>query len=182
MYIHNTYITYTSSVHNIYIIYIYIYMCIYIYIVYTLYISICIHMCIWYGLWDLSPQWVYCWTLWWYGLTSIPTGFPRGPYTFLKGIRTMDPSKRCQNDLDSQLAGHNRPLYPKVDHYWFKVAHNYEPLALWSFSGGSVAFVTYSGLDYGPFKGSVNKGLLVGCSLCMSLWKLAGGAFRWALI
>ena len=32
--------------------------------------------------------------------------------------------------LDSQVAGNNRPLYPKVDHYLFKVAHNYEPLAL----------------------------------------------------
>ena len=32
--------------------------------------------------------------------------------------------------LDSQVAGNNRPLYPKVDHYWFKVAHNFEPLAL----------------------------------------------------
>ena len=31
---------------------------------------------------------------------------------------------------DSQVAGNNRPLYPKVDHYWFKVAHNYGPLAL----------------------------------------------------
>ena len=34
------------------------------------------------------------------------------------------------NYLDSQVAGNNRPLYPKVDHSWFKVAHNYEPLAL----------------------------------------------------
>ena len=32
--------------------------------------------------------------------------------------------------LDSQVAGNHRPLYPKVDHYWVKVAHNYEPLAL----------------------------------------------------
>ena len=32
--------------------------------------------------------------------------------------------------LDSQVAGNNRPLYPKVDHYWFKVAHNYGLLAL----------------------------------------------------
>ena len=32
--------------------------------------------------------------------------------------------------LGSQVAGDSRPLYPKVDHYWFKVAHNYEPLAL----------------------------------------------------
>ena len=33
------------------------------------------------------------------------------------------------NHLESQVAGNNRPLYPKVDHYWFKVAYNYEPLA-----------------------------------------------------
>ena len=32
--------------------------------------------------------------------------------------------------LDSQVAGNHRPLYPEVDHNWFKVAHNYEPLAL----------------------------------------------------
>ena len=32
--------------------------------------------------------------------------------------------------LDIQVAGNNRPLYPEVDHYWFKVAHIYEPLAL----------------------------------------------------
>ena len=32
--------------------------------------------------------------------------------------------------LDSQVAGNNRPLHPKVDHYWFKVPQNYEPLAL----------------------------------------------------
>ena len=32
--------------------------------------------------------------------------------------------------LDSQVAGNKGPLYPKVDHYWFKVAHNSEPLAL----------------------------------------------------
>ena len=32
--------------------------------------------------------------------------------------------------LDIQVAGNNGPLYPKVDHYWFKLAHNYEPLAL----------------------------------------------------
>ena len=34
------------------------------------------------------------------------------------------------NSLHSQVAGNNRPVYPKVDHYWFKVAQNYEPLAL----------------------------------------------------
>ena len=33
-------------------------------------------------------------------------------------------------DLDSQVAGNYRPLYPKVDHYWFKEAHNYWPLVL----------------------------------------------------
>ena len=32
--------------------------------------------------------------------------------------------------LESQVAGNNRPLDPKVDHYWLKVAQNYEPLAL----------------------------------------------------
>ena len=36
--------------------------------------------------------------------------------------------RRCY--LDSQVAGNNRPLYPRVDHYWFKVAPNYEPQAL----------------------------------------------------
>ena len=29
--------------------------------------------------------------------------------------------------LYSQVAGNNRPLYPKVDHYGFKVACNCEP-------------------------------------------------------
>ena len=37
---------------------------------------------------------------------------------------------QIQGNLDSQLAGNYRPLYPKVNHFWFKVAHNYEPLAL----------------------------------------------------
>ena len=32
--------------------------------------------------------------------------------------------------LESQVAGNNRPLYHKVDHYWLKVAYKYEPLAL----------------------------------------------------
>ena len=32
--------------------------------------------------------------------------------------------------LDSQVAGKKRPLHPKVDLLGFKVAHNYEPLAL----------------------------------------------------
>ena len=34
------------------------------------------------------------------------------------------------NCLNSQVAGNNRPLYPKVDHDCFKAARNYEPLAL----------------------------------------------------
>ena len=32
--------------------------------------------------------------------------------------------------MDSQVAGNDTPLYLKVDHSWFKVAQNYEPLAL----------------------------------------------------
>ena len=48
---------------------------------------------------------------------------PCGPTLF--GIRYLN-----KNNLDSQVAGNNRPLYPKVDPSWFKVAHNYEPLAL----------------------------------------------------
>ena len=32
--------------------------------------------------------------------------------------------------LHSQVAGNYRPLYPKVDHFWFKVAQNREPLPL----------------------------------------------------
>ena len=46
---------------------------------------------------------------------------------FLFGPFIAIPQK---NNLDSQVVGNNRPLYPKVDHYWFKVAHNYVPLAL----------------------------------------------------
>ena len=34
--------------------------------------------------------------------------------------------------VDGQVAGDNRPLYAKVEHYWFEVARNYEPLALQS--------------------------------------------------
>ena len=37
----------------------------------------------------------------------------------LIGNRHIDNS-----NLDSQVAGNNRPLYPKVDHHWFKVAHS----------------------------------------------------------
>ena len=39
-------------------------------------------------------------------------------------------SREKRYDLDSHVAGNNGPLYPKVDHFWLKVAHNYEPLAL----------------------------------------------------
>ena len=38
--------------------------------------------------------------------------------------------KRGHEYLESQVAQTNGPLYPKVDHDWFKVAHNSEPLAL----------------------------------------------------
>ena len=50
-----------------------------------------------------------------------------------------------------QVAGNNRPLYPKVDYYWLKVVHNYEPLVSkvlqWAYSrvdaisGGYVAIL-----------------------------------------
>ena len=40
------------------------------------------------------------------------------------------PGLQSKTNLDSQVAGNNRPLYPTVDHYWFKVARNYEPLLL----------------------------------------------------
>ena len=52
--------------------------------------------------------------------------FPKGEHNF-----DNHPYPDYRNwYLDSQVAGNYRPLYPKVDHYWFKVAHNYEPLAL----------------------------------------------------
>ena len=46
-------------------------------------------------------------------------------WTYLESQRSI-----IWDCLDSQVAGNNRPPYPKVDHYWFKVAHNYESLAL----------------------------------------------------
>ena len=56
---------------------------------------------------------------------------PLRDYEALLGLITVPPWGTLeQTSMDSQLAGNNRPLYPKVDHYWFKVAHNYEPLAL----------------------------------------------------
>ena len=36
--------------------------------------------------------------------------------------------------LVEQVAGNNWPLYPKVNHHWFKVAQNDEPLALQALS------------------------------------------------
>ena len=42
----------------------------------------------------------------------------------------MDCGSSILNYGDSQVAGNNRLLYPKVDPSWFKVAHKYEPLAL----------------------------------------------------
>ena len=44
--------------------------------------------------------------------------------------------------MDSQVAGNNWPLYPKVDHYWFKVAHNYEPPALQVGTSLGILFAT----------------------------------------
>ena len=43
---------------------------------------------------------------------------------------TMITTSNQHTTMDSQAAGNNRPLYPKIDHYWFKVAYTYEPLAL----------------------------------------------------
>ena len=42
---------------------------------------------------------------------------------------------------DSQVAGSYRPLHPKVDHSWFKVAHNYELLALQAWTPGMPAWM-----------------------------------------
>ena len=55
---------------------------------------------------------------------------PFDPYVLsLSRVRSLAPQEKGY--LDSQVAGNNGPLYPKVDHYWFKVvAQNYEPLAL----------------------------------------------------
>ena len=39
--------------------------------------------------------------------------------------------------MGSQIVGNNWPLYPKVDHHWFQVAHSYEPLAVWVHSSFS---------------------------------------------
>ena len=49
------------------------------------------------------------------------------------GIRRGSTVPQCRagfcmmnrNSLDSQVTGNKRPLYPKVNHYWFKVADNY---------------------------------------------------------
>ena len=48
-------------------------------------------------------------------------------------LRTVYRSLAVLNErvnLESQVAQNNGPLYPKVDRHWFKVAHNYKPLAL----------------------------------------------------
>ena len=52
--------------------------------------------------------------------------------------------------LDSQVAGNDRPLYPKVDHYWLQVAHNYEPLAL-QVVGEVLAGAIRSTQNHGPY-------------------------------
>ena len=57
-----------------------------------------------------------------YGITR----HPKSPRLSQKWSKAWDPEAY----LDSQVAGNNRPLHPKVDQYWFKVAHNSEPLAL----------------------------------------------------
>ena len=51
--------------------------------------------------------------------------YPRGPT-----LQSRHMPQALKKHLDSQVAGNDRPPYPKVDHYWFKVAQNYEPLAL----------------------------------------------------
>ena len=56
--------------------------------------------------------------------------------------------------LDSQVAGNNRPLYPKVDHYWFKVAHDHEPLALQVLCNPCTAPLNYQG----PHESSLLQG------------------------
>ena len=53
---------------------------------------------------------------------------PNMVYGSLIPLRVMFSPKGSY--LDSQVAGNYRPLDPKVDHYWFKVAHNDEPVAL----------------------------------------------------
>ena len=61
--------------------------------------------------------------------------------------------------MDSQVAGNKRPLHRKVDHYWFKVAHNYEALAL------QVAIHVYIYICiYIPFKGALELALRVVCT------------------
>ena len=47
----------------------------------------------------------------------------------LQELKHKAPSQ-AEGYLHSQVAENCRPLCPKVDHYWFKVAHNYETLAL----------------------------------------------------
>ena len=64
-----------------------------------------------------------------YGAQALPSGGDGNVQEATKEQRgTQD--FRAGGLLNSQVAGNNGPLYPKVDHYWFKVAHNYTPLAL----------------------------------------------------
>ena len=73
------------------------------------------------------------------------------------GCRAHTPTTACSTQYitlypDSQVAGNNRPLYSKVDYYWSKVAHNYEPLALqvdnMAWSGGSGRDILDLDLDH----------------------------------
>ena len=57
------------------------------------------------------------------------------------------------------MAEKYRPLYPKVDHYWCKVAHNYEPLAL--------HVDPWLGQKHGVIAGL--EGTLVGY-ICVRIW------------
>ena len=56
-------------------------------------------------------------------------GFDSGAFGSGSGASRIFPelkSEICPKPyLDSQVAGNNRPLYPKVDHYWLAAAHNY---------------------------------------------------------
>ena len=62
--------------------------------------------------------------------------------------------------LDSQVAGRNRPLYHKVDHHWFKVAHNDEPLALQVVVWGTTVYKGFVG-----FAGRPDTPNLTSCEL-----------------
>ena len=59
---------------------------------------------------------------------ALPCGITLGQVGF--GFDCIDATCPNRPYLDSQVAGNYRPLDPNVDLYWFKVAQNYEPLAL----------------------------------------------------